>query len=256
MEYNCRLYLYPSGNHVSFFKKTITRQEKDINNSTEQKNRNFSKAHVNEDRTQDAIEHSKNTSLSASKNRIYNIARSNIWEWFITLTFDRNNNDSSDYEIITRRLHSFLNNLQQRKCPDMKYLIVPELHSDKEHYHFHGLISNVDALRFCFSGNFDKKGNPVYNVLNWSYGFTTATQVKDSSRASSYITKYVTKDIDLKLKEKRRYMCSRNVDRTEPDFMMMHEEDFLEVYSADITYAKNVRVAAAHQSINYYELKD
>lgn len=257
MEYNCRLYLYPSGNHVTFFKKTVTRKEKDIDNgNTEKENKNFTKAHVDENRTQEAEAHSKNVSLSASKNRIYNIARSNKWEWFITLTFDRNNNDSSDYEIVTRRLNTFLSDLRKRKCPDMKYLIVPELHADKEHYHFHGLISNVDNLRFCFSGKFDKKENPVFNILDWSYGFTTATQVKDTNRASSYITKYVTKDIDLKLKNKKRYLCSRNIDRTEPDFMMMYEDDFLEVYADDIVYAKNVKVSAAHQSINYYELKD
>ncbi len=257
MEYNCRLYSYPSGNHVTFFKKTVTRKENDIDNDTVKKeNTHFTKSHVDENRTQEAEAHSKNVSLSASKNRIYNIARSNTWQWFITLTFDRNNNDSSDYEIVTRRLKTFLNHLQQRKCPDMKYLIVPELHADKEHYHFHGLLSNVDNLRFCFSGKFDKKENPIFNILDWTYGFTTATQVKDTNRASSYITKYVTKDIDLKLKNKKRYLCSRNIDRTEPEFMMMYEEDFLEVYADDIVYAKNVKVAAAHQSINYYELKD
>lgn len=257
MEYNCRLYSYPSGNHVTFFKKTVTRKEKDIDNDTVKKeNTHFTKSHVDENRTQEAEAHSKNVSLSASKNRIYNIARSNTWQWFITLTFDRNNNDSSDYEIVTRRLKTFFNHLQQRKCPDMKYLIVPELHADKEHYHFHGLLSNVDNLRFCFSGKFDKKENPIFNILDWTYGFTTATQVKDTNRASSYITKYVTKDIDLKLKNKKRYLCSRNIDRTEPEFMMMYEEDFLEVYADDIVYAKNVKVAAAHQSINYYELKD
>ena len=257
MEYNCRLYSYPSGNHVTFFKKTVTRKEKDIDNDTVKKeNTHFTKSHVDENRTQEAEAHSKNVSLSASKNRIYNIARSNTWQWFITLTFDRNNNDSSDYEIVTRRLKTFLNHLQQRKCPDMKYLIVPELHADKEHYHFHGLLSNVDNLRFCFSGKFDKKENPIFNILDWTYGFTTATQVKDTNRASSYITKYVTKDIDLKLKNKKRYLCSRNIDRTEPEFMMMYEEDFLEVYADDIVYAKNVKVATAHQSINYYELKD
>ncbi len=257
MEYNCRVYSYPSGNHVTFFKKTVTRKEKDIEDKNiKQKNTNFTKVYVDENRTQEAEEHSKSVSLSASKNRIYNIARSNRWEWFITLTFDRNSNDSSDYEIVTRRLHIFLNNLQKRKCSDMKYLIVPELHADKEHYHFHGLLSNVDNLRFCFSGKFDKKENPIFNILDWSYGFTTATQVKDTNRASSYITKYVTKDIDMKLKNKKRYMCSKNIDRTEPDFLMMYEEDFLEVYADYIVYVKNVKVSAAHQSINYYELKD
>lgn len=173
MEYNCRLYSYPSGDHVTVYKKTITRQEKDIDvirqeteqgktekadkENQKQKNENFTKAHINENRTQEAEEHCKNVSLSATKNRIYNIARSNTWQWFITLTFDRNKVESSDYDIITQRLHKFLSNLQQRKCPDMKYLIVPELHKDGEHYHFHGLISGVDNLRFCFSGRFDKK---------------------------------------------------------------------------------------------------
>lgn len=258
MQYNCRLFSYPSGSHVTVYKKTITRREKDIETSIEniKKNENFTKAHVDVNRTQEAEEHSKNVSLSATKNRIYNIARSNDWKWFITLTFDRSKNDSSDYEIITRRLHAFLNHLQQRKCPDMKYLIVPELHKDGLHYHFHGLLSGVDNLRFCFSGKFDKNDNPIFNILDWSYGFTTATQVKDTQRASSYITKYVTKDIDLKLKHKKRYMCSRNIDRTEAEFFLVDEEDFLNVYGKDIIYAKNVRVPAAHQSINYYEIKD
>jgi hypothetical protein len=51
-------------------------------------------------------------------------------------------------------------------------------------------------------------------------------------------------------------MCSRNIDRTEPEYMVIDEEEFLALYGEDITYAKNVVVSAAHQSINYYEIKD
>lgn len=51
-------------------------------------------------------------------------------------------------------------------------------------------------------------------------------------------------------------MCSRNIDRVKPDFMIVDEEEFLTLYGEDITYAKNVIVPAAHQSINYYEIKD
>lgn len=262
MEYNCRVYQYPVGQHVTIYKKTITRNEKEKEKDTDtiqtgkQKNENFNRAYQNEERTTEAEEHCKQVSLSATKNRIYNIARSNTWDWFITLTFDRNNTDSADYDMITYRLHTFLSNLQQRKCPDMKYLIVPELHKDREHYHFHGLLSGVDSLRFCFSGHFDGKDNPVYNILDWKYGFTTATRIKDTNRASSYITKYITKDTDLKLKNKNRYMCSRNIDRTEAELLIVDEEDFLNVYADSITYAKSVTVPQAHQGINYYELKD
>lgn len=265
MEYNCRKYEYPSGTHVTVYKKTITKQERtkntdntdDYNTNQAKKKENFTKAHKDENRTREAEEHCKSVSLSATKNKIYNIARSNIWEWFITLTFDRTRTDSADYDIVTRRITKFLSNIRQFKCPDMKYLIVPELHKDKTHYHFHGLLSSVDGLRFCFSGRFDKKnGMPVFNILNWPLGFTTATQVKDTERASGYITKYITKDLDLKLKNKHRYLCSRNVERTEPEYLIVDEEELLEVYGQNITYAKSVTVPAAHQSINYYEFKD
>lgn len=266
MVYNCRLYEYPEGSHVTVYKKTITRKEDDgrakvIDKGNEKDNskepvNNFTRSYINEDRSREQEEHSVKVSLSATKNRIYNIARSNTWDWFITLTFDRNNTDSSDYEMVVRRLHTFLNNLQKRRCPELKYLIVPELHKDREHYHFHGLISGCGRLRFCFSGHFDKKGKPVYNMLDWNYGFTTATQIQDSRKASSYITKYITKDTELKLKNKKRYLCSRNVLRTSATYHVIDEEDFLSVYSENITYAKSVHVPLAHQGINYYEIKD
>lgn len=279
MVYNCRMYDYPEGSHVTFYKKSITRNEdtgkrKDINKGKEKDNKTINNNNTDNNdadnntdnnllnltqdgcRSREQEEHSIQVSLSATKNRIYNIARSNTWEWFITLTFDRNKTNASDYDMIVYRLHIFLNNLQKRKCPDLKYLIVPELHKDKENYHFHGLISGCDNLRFRFSGHFDKKDNPVYNIINWNYGFTTATRIQDSNKASSYITKYVTKQSELKLKYKKRYMCSRNIERTQPSFHILDEEDFLKIYAGDITYSKNVHVPAAHQSINYYELKD
>lgn len=267
MEYNCRLYEYPTGSHLTVYKKTITRNEKDINKGKEKdisvntsKNKtseNFKKSFINENRTEEQEEHSKKVSLSSTKNRIYNIARSNTWDWFITLTFERNNTDASDYDMIVYRLHIFLNNLKKRKCPDLKYLIVPELHDDKENYHFHGLISGCDNLRFRFTGLYDKKKKlPIYNILDWNYGFTTATQIQDSQRASSYITKYITKDTDRKLKNKKRYMCSQGIDRTQASYHIIDEEDFLSIYGDSITYSKNVHVPEAHQSINYYELKD
>lgn len=249
--YNCRLFSYPVGDHVSIYKKSITRGK-----NKEETNGHFNKSYKNEDRTTEQEEHAKQVSLSRTKNAIYNIARSNTWDWFITLTFDRNKTDSSDYDMIVYKLHIFLNNLQKRKCPDMKYLIVPELHEDKEHYHCHGLVSGIDNMKFCFSGHFDKSGTPIYNILDWKYGFTTATQVKDQQRVSSYVSKYITKEMGLKLTNKKRYLCSRNIERVEPEFFVVDEEDFAKVYSKNITYAKSVIVDAAHQLINYYELND
>lgn len=261
MEYNFRRYSYPSGDRVSVYKKTITRQEKNKENTNNQqnkqnrKNENFTKAHHNENRTKEAEEHCKTVSRTATKNKIYNIARSNTWDWFITLTFDREKVNSTNYDEVTRRITQFMNNIRKKKCPDMVYLIVPELHKDGKHYHFHGLLTNVDGLHFTESGKTDKSGHTIYNIREWNYGFTTATRVQDAERVSSYITKYLTKDCDMELKNKKHYLCSHNVNRTKAEYGVVDEEGLLQAYGENITYAKNVKIPAARQSINYYEFK-
>lgn len=256
MEYNCRLYDYPDGQHVTFYKKTISRDKRTNIELEKGTDNNFKKTYKNEYRTEEDEKRCMEVSLSATKNRIYNIVRSNTWDWFFTLTFDRTRTDSSEYNLIVKRLNVFLNNIQKRKCPGMKYLIVPELHEDKTHYHFHGLFSNVDSLRFAYSGHDDKSGNPVYNVKDWTWGFTTATRIKDSARASSYITKYITKNNENVIKEKNRYYCSRNIDRAPAELFLKDEEDFQITYADRITYCKSVKIPAAHQRCNYYELSD
>lgn len=182
--YNCRLYSYPTCDHVTFYHKAIIRKKDTISKSrSNEKNKNENEHEDRKERTEEEKAHCKKVSTSRTKNMIYNIARSNRWEWFITLTFDREKTDASDYDIVTRRLQNFLTNLQQRQCPNLIYLIVPEMHADKTHYHFHGLLSGCEGLHFCYSGHDTKGGEPIYNIRNWTWGFTTATQVKDTARA-------------------------------------------------------------------------
>ncbi len=261
MEYNCRVYDYPTGQHVTIYKRTITRNEDTREEDTEDlevgadMNENFTKSFINEDRTEEQEEHCKKVSLSATKNRIYNLTRSNIWEWFITLTFDRERTDASDYDLVVRRLKIFLNHTQQRRCPGLRYIIIPEFHADSEHYHFHGLLADCDGLNLRYSGHDTKDGQPIYNILNWTWGFTTATRVTDTQRVSSYITKYITKDPVAHMREKHRYYASRNLNRAEPGYHIVDEEDFLKVYGNSITYSKSVTIPEAYQQVNYYELK-
>lgn len=248
--YNCRIYDYPEGTHITFYKQAINKGKK--------KNSNLRKTYVNHERTKEEENFCRSVSASQSKNRIYNIARSNIWDWFITITFDREKVDSSNYDIAINKLHDFLHDVRKRKCPAMKYLIVPELHADGKHFHFHGLLAYVDEMHFSFSGHYTRGRNsqPIFNILDWGFGFTTATRIQDSGRASSYITKYITKDCVAHLKEKNRYICSRNVNRAKSEYMIQDEEDFLKLYGDRITYSKSIEIKQANQIISYYELKD
>ena len=151
-------------------------------------------------------------SLAVSRNRtinkIYDIARSNYWEWFLTFTFNPDKVDSFDYALCTKKLSQWLKNTK-KQCPDMMYLVVPEQHKSGR-WHFHGLFANVENMTFIDSG-IVQKGKRVYNLGNYKLGFTTATRIEDLHRTVTYILKYISKELCMHTKGKKRYWASRNV---------------------------------------------
>lgn len=244
--YNARLFNYPTGQHVTLYSNAV---------QTGYKNKKLTKSYQNEYRTTDEENHCIKVSLGKTKNTIYNIARSNVWKWFITLTLNSQKVDRSDYKQVVKKLITFLNNLQKRHCPNLKYLIVPELHKDRTNYHFHGLLAECDELGFVFNGHFDDNGRPVFNIPQWSYGFTTATLVESTERASSYITKYVTKESEQYLKNKHRYYTNRNTLRTLPEKLVVGDTvDFIKTYADDITFMKDITIKPAHRKCTYLEM--
>lgn len=249
MVYNARAKTFSRGQQVTIYSKTFSKNEEE-----KKKNEKLSKSYKNVNRTEKQEDDCKRISIKQTKNRIYDIARANEWEWFITLTFDRKKKDSSDYDVVVKELTQFLNHLRLRQCPNMKYLIVPELHADGKHYHFHGLLANCDNLCFTYSGHIDRKSKkPIYNIAKWTLGFTTATQVEDTARVSSYITKYITKECVAVLKNKKRYYVSHNIDRPEIDYSIVDKYEFLEMYGVDISYCKTIDVPQASMQIMYCE---
>lgn len=117
-------------------------------------------------RTMEELEYNAERSEKVSRNRtinsIYDIARSNEWEWFFTLTFNPDKVDSFDYAACSKKLSDWLHNMK-KKAPEMKYIVVPEQHKSGR-WHFHGLFTNVDSMNFVDSGLVDKKGKIIYNV--------------------------------------------------------------------------------------------
>ena len=150
-------------------------------------------------------------SCARTINKIYDIARSDVWDWFTTFTFNPERVNSFDYAECTQKLSDWLANMR-RESPDMKYIVVPEQHKSGR-WHFHGLIRDCEGLQFTFSGHRDKKGRRIYNLSKYRFGFTTATRITDHRRASSYLCKYITKDLCELTKHKKRYWCSQNINR-------------------------------------------
>lgn len=165
-------------------------------------------------------------SSTRCKQTLYDYARSNVWEWFATITFNSELFDRTDYDLLRKKLGKFLNNLKNRYCPNMKYLGVPELHKDGISWHFHLLLSNIDELTFIRAINgkigskyyglplIDNNGREVYVCDKFKkLGHCTFTRVSDTLKASNYITKYLTKQQDILLSGKRRIVKSNNLDK-------------------------------------------
>ena len=175
MAYNVKVLNYRDSTHIEFYTKPIFEdQKKESDNITGVIKKDSPKQiKIIEDLQMDLKnEHSMKTSVNRSKNNLYRIARSNDWDYFITITFDREKINASDYRQVVKKITRWLNNMQQRGSAKMKYLIVPEFHKDGINYHFHGLISNCDNLDLVDSGHVDKLGEKIYNIRNWKIGHT------------------------------------------------------------------------------------
>lgn len=151
---------------------------------------------------------SEQNSYKRTVQKIYEISRQCQWEYFITLTFAPDAVDRMDFDACMKKANKWFHN-QRRKAEDLQYIFVPEEH-EKGGWHIHGLVAQVGKMQFTDSGH-KVKGQVVFNLDGWKYGFSTATKVTDAHRVSTYITKYITKDMCNVTKGKKRYYRSQNI---------------------------------------------
>lgn len=264
--YNVRLYEYGGvSRQLRLYKRPVTRKEsiKEHLKPSEpshtasgvQKKKKNPEERIRSPRE---IDHSINVSQNRTKQNIYQIARANRWEWYITLTLDPEKIDRTDYDLCVKTVRKWFNNIKFRSCPDLKYVIVPELHDDGKSWHFHGLLANTEGLTFTDSG-IKQKGRKVYNLVDYKLGFTNCTKVGDTRKVSAYITKYITKNLKTSITGKRRYLASKNCDKAEvKEYNVKPEEkDELLFYASamgEIGYMKSQDIPEAGQLINYIEL--
>lgn len=213
-------------------------------------------------------ERSKEVSVNRTVQTIYKYAQANKWDYFVTLTFARDGKvDVYNYDKCVKKLVSWLHN-QRRKAPDLKYLFVPEMHKDGA-FHFHGLIANCEGLQFEDSGRVavgDKAYKRtseyadypvIYNMSGWKYGFSTATKVTTTYKASSYICKYITKELVDRTFKRRRFYPSNNLDKpieTEYNWTYEDIEEFKRSLGDRINYIKTQNCPDALQSVTYIQV--
>lgn len=259
--YNLRVYEYLDSYQIRMYNQCVSfsedipkAKELSFSESEEVKSDVIESSDV---RTFEDNVRSDSVSRARTVQQMYEITRANRWEYFLTLTFDRNILDSSDYNLITLKVSKWLNNLRYRYAPDLKYILVPELHKDGVHYHFHGLLSNIGDIKLMYSG-IQKKGMKIYNLANWKYGFSTVSKVRDNSRVASYITKYITKDLCTVTKNKKRYWCSKNCDKAKVMSYNLSYEDIQNIllsYGHFLTHVSDTKVSECGLEVTYIEMK-
>lgn len=214
-------------------------------------------------------EHSENVSINRTVQTIYKYAQANCWDWFVTLTFKRDGRiDAYSYDAVVKKLTKWLNN-QRKKAPDLRYLFVPEMHKDGA-WHFHGLMADCEGLTFVDSGRVaignkayerteENADYPtIYNMDNWKNGFSTATKIQNSCKASSYICKYITKDVIQHTGRRRRFYPSNNLAlpvETEHLFTADDVKQFMDDISNKIDYIKTQIITDARQRVTYITVR-
>lgn len=202
---------------------------------------------------------SKEWSCFVSKNRtiknLYDITRSNKWDYFVTFTLNKNRTDRYNYDDCVKSLTEYLKIIKNKYCKDLKYCFVSEKHKDGA-YHFHGVMGNCPDLPVVDSKHKTKNDAIIFNLDKNIYGFSTATKVKNQFAICSYITKYISKDLNTEIKNRKRYICSNNIDRGDITYHRISKDklkEYLRNNSDNVSYMKTSDFA--DMSINYIELK-
>ncbi len=199
--------------------------------------------------------HSLAVSTARTKQKVYGIVKANEWEMFVTFTFNPKLVKRTDYSDVTKKMHHWLTLVKKAFAPDLKYIIVPELHEDKKAFHFHGLFANTGNLDFIFSG-IVKKGKKLYNLEQFNLGWSTCSIVEDTTRVSGYITKYITKELCLVSKNKKRYWHSKNCNVPCEETLTIPEEDVETLIDSFgfCSYAKTIDIPQQYNSCKIFQI--
>ena len=192
-------------------------------------------------------------SVSRTKQKIYDYAKANSDEfvYFVTLTFNPSKVDSYDYSLVTFKMTNWLRNIR-KKIPSLKYIGVPERHKSGR-YHFHFLMNDISAI-LMDSGHKTKDGMSIYNLEAYKLGFSTATLIQDRERVSNYLCKYITKDLALQTKGKKRYWHSRSLNLPKESLDLMPGIDNI-ILSLENEASYHKKIVKGIQEVNIFEHK-
>jgi hypothetical protein len=152
------------------------------------------------------LHNSKEKSLIRTRKIVSDLVICNDFDLFCTFTFAK---DRQNVDLIFSRMYKWLQN-QREIHGKFSYLLVPEYHKDGVSVHFHALFSGYKG-RLRSTGVYHNDME-VFNLTSFRMGHTTATKIVQKEKVSSYIKKYITKDMPT-IKNKNRFATSTGLKR-------------------------------------------
>lgn len=151
-------------------------------------------------------------SLVRARSRIYEYGICNDWDFFVTLTIDKNKFDRYDLKNYYSKFSQFLRNYNKRHNLNIKYLFIPEKHKDGA-WHMHGFLHGlpINHLEVNHHGYYD------WIPYSSKFGYISLDMIRDKDKASSYITKYISKNLVDCVTElnSKMYYCSNGLKKAE-----------------------------------------
>lgn len=182
--------------------------------------------------------------IMRARNTIFEYAYCNSWDWFFTGTLNSQKVARDDLGEFEKRFSQMVRDLRKKYLCDIQYLIVPELHSDLENWHCHGLLQGIP---------FNRLSHFKDEMYNWSdyervFGFCSLDKIRSHEAVSKYLTKYVTKcyysNRGVSEVGKHLYCVSRGLKKGEilykgqvkTDCLLSpsYENDFCQVFDLDL----------------------
>lgn len=147
------------------------------------------------------------SSFSRARSMIFEYAMCNEFEYFITLTLNKNKYDRYNLDKYIKNLGQSVRDWRKKYNTDIQYLLIPEQHQDGA-WHLHGLINGIPSSSLFINDN---------GYLDWfdyknKFGNCSLGRVKSIEKVSKYITKYIAKDLGQGIKKNSKlYYVTRGL---------------------------------------------
>jgi hypothetical protein len=145
--------------------------------------------------------------LSRAKGKVFEYAMCNDWDYFVTLTINKQFYDRYDLKGYYKDFGRFVTNYNRNHKTKIDYVLIPEMHEDGA-WHLHGLIKGILESHLSAIDDLPRipiklkgQGYMYWEQYHKKFGFISLGRIKDRNKVSGYITKYINKDMDSSIKE-------------------------------------------------------